>query len=418
MVAGRRLALAAGLCAAAAAAHAGPRAEVMHWWTSGGESPRPSRCCASAYTRGRRHLGRHARSPAATRRAPSTVNRIIGGNPPTAAQFNTSKQFLDIIDQGMLNNVDVRGAARTTGTRSCPRRSSTSIKVKGHYYAVPVDIHMPDLVLVLEAPRLPRPASRAEPQDARRVVRRPRQAQGRRPGPAGPRRPAVAGEDHVLRMAVANVGGRRHVHEADTATATRRRSTRRPFSKVLLARSSGCKTTSIRLAGPQLERRHRAGDLRQGRRADHGRLGQGRVHRRRPDRRQGVRLLPRLRRRQRPTCRGRRVRVPEDRRRRRGQGAEAAGHRGRRRRPRRWRSATQKGSIPIRADVDVSQPRHLRAEGHGDHEGPLAPAAVARDADLRRTSNGALQDVLTELLEHQQSVDDAPRRAIASALRY
>jgi len=28
-----------------------------------------------------------------------TINRIIGGNPPTAAQFNTSKQFTDVIEQ-------------------------------------------------------------------------------------------------------------------------------------------------------------------------------------------------------------------------------------------------------------------------------------------------------------------------------
>lgn len=43
-------------------------------------------------------LGEQARSVA--------INRIVGGNPPTAAQFNTSRQFLDIVEQGMLNPVD------------------------------------------------------------------------------------------------------------------------------------------------------------------------------------------------------------------------------------------------------------------------------------------------------------------------
>ena len=89
------------LCSAAVSlAHAAPpKAEVIHWWTSGGESAAVKELAkAYAATGGiwvdtAISLGEQARSVA--------INRIVGGNPPTAAQFNTSKQFLDVVDQGL-----------------------------------------------------------------------------------------------------------------------------------------------------------------------------------------------------------------------------------------------------------------------------------------------------------------------------
>ncbi|MFP3520359.1 extracellular solute-binding protein, partial [Pseudomonas sp. SIMBA_077] len=57
-------------------------------------------------------------------------------------QFNTSKQFHDLIDQGLLNNVD-DVAAKENWNSVFPQSILDSIKVKGHYYAAPVDIHMP-----------------------------------------------------------------------------------------------------------------------------------------------------------------------------------------------------------------------------------------------------------------------------------
>lgn len=116
------------------------RAEVLHWWTSGGESAAVKEL-ATAYTQAGGTWvdsavagGEQARSEA--------INRMLGGKPPTAAQFNTSKQFLDLIDQGMLNNVDAV-AARNNWDRILPAPILNSIRIKGHYYAVPVDIHMP-----------------------------------------------------------------------------------------------------------------------------------------------------------------------------------------------------------------------------------------------------------------------------------
>lgn len=142
MVTAHKLALAMALAfGAGSAAHAGgPKAEVIHWWTSGGESA-AVRKVADAY---RAAGGVWVDTPIAGSEQARAVaiNRVVGGKPPTAAQFNTSKQFLDVIEEGMLNNVDdVARAQNWDATLPEPIRSV--IKVKGHYYAVPIDIHMP-----------------------------------------------------------------------------------------------------------------------------------------------------------------------------------------------------------------------------------------------------------------------------------
>ena len=131
----------AALILAVGGAHAaGPKAEVIHWWTSGGESA-AVKTLADAYTNAGGvwvdtaiALGEQARSVA--------VNRILGGNPPTAAQFNTSKQFLDLVEQGMLNPID--NVAQQQGwDKLLPETVLSVVRVKGHYYAAPVNIHMP-----------------------------------------------------------------------------------------------------------------------------------------------------------------------------------------------------------------------------------------------------------------------------------
>ena len=119
---------------------AGPKAEVIHWWTSGGESAAAKKL-AEAYTAAGGvwvdtaiALGEQARSV--------TLNRIVGGNPPTAAQFNTTKQFFDLVEEGVLNNID-EVAIRDSWDKFLPETVLSVIRVQGHYYAVPVDIHMP-----------------------------------------------------------------------------------------------------------------------------------------------------------------------------------------------------------------------------------------------------------------------------------
>ncbi len=139
----RRLLGAAVMLAAAGApaqTAAPPKAEVIHWWTSGGESAAVKtladayRAAGGVWVDMAVALGEQARSVA--------INRIVGGNPPTAAQFNTTRQFVDIVEQGMLNPLD-DVAQRDGWEKFLPETVLNVIRVKGHYYAVPVDIHNP-----------------------------------------------------------------------------------------------------------------------------------------------------------------------------------------------------------------------------------------------------------------------------------
>ena len=131
--------LCAWLCTTAIAAHAGPRAEVIHWWTSGGESAAVKQVEQAYRDAGGTWVDTAIAGGDQSRAV--TINRIIGGNPPTAAQFNTSKQFLDIIEEDLLNPVD--DLARRDGwDQVLPAPIVDVIKVRGHWYAVPMNIHM------------------------------------------------------------------------------------------------------------------------------------------------------------------------------------------------------------------------------------------------------------------------------------
>ena len=137
---GTALALVVGTVLPAWASDAAPRAEVIHWWTTRGESA-ALQILVEAYTSaggvwidGAVVGGEEARA--------ISVNRIVGGNPPTMAQFNTSKQFADVINLDLLNNVDTV-ARRENWDALLPDPIRSVIKVGVHYYAVPLNIHLP-----------------------------------------------------------------------------------------------------------------------------------------------------------------------------------------------------------------------------------------------------------------------------------
>jgi glucose/mannose transport system substrate-binding protein len=124
---------------AAASVAAAPKAEVIHWWTSGGESAAVKQVAQAYRNAGGVWIDTAIAGGDQSRAV--TINRIVGGNPPTAAQFNTSKQFLDVIEAGMLNNVDLVARAQNWD-QMLPTPIIDVIKVQGHYYAVPLNIHM------------------------------------------------------------------------------------------------------------------------------------------------------------------------------------------------------------------------------------------------------------------------------------
>ena len=138
--------LLAAPCGAAGASP--PRAEVLHWWTSGGEST-AVRSLADAYRAAGGVWVDTAIAGSEQARAVA-ISRIAGGDPPTAALFNTSRQFRELIDQGLLNNID-GVAAREHWDQVLPPVVLDAIRVGGHYYAAPVSLHMPTWIWYSQA---------------------------------------------------------------------------------------------------------------------------------------------------------------------------------------------------------------------------------------------------------------------------
>jgi glucose/mannose transport system substrate-binding protein len=122
-----------------AAARAKPTAEVIHWWTSGGESAAAQEVARAFQAAG----GIWIDTPIAggDQARAVTLNRMVGNNPPTAAQFNTTKQFVDLIEAGMLNDVDDL-ARRQDWDHVLPDPVIGVIRKDGHYFAVPFNLHM------------------------------------------------------------------------------------------------------------------------------------------------------------------------------------------------------------------------------------------------------------------------------------
>ena len=135
----RILAAALALASTGAAFGADPKPEVIHWWTSSSEAA-AVRTIADAY-RAAGGVWTDTAIAGADQARAVAVNRIVGGNAPMAAQFNTTKQFTDLVEQGMLNNVD-DVALKEGWDKFLPEPVLNVIRVKGHYYAVPVNIHM------------------------------------------------------------------------------------------------------------------------------------------------------------------------------------------------------------------------------------------------------------------------------------
>src|SRR6478736_6214141 len=104
------LALAMSLAWAGTATAQESRAEVIHWWTSGGESAAVKVFADQFRAAGGTWIDTAIAGGANARTA--AINRTVGGSPPTAMQLNTGKQFDDLVENDLLSNVDAQAAAQ------------------------------------------------------------------------------------------------------------------------------------------------------------------------------------------------------------------------------------------------------------------------------------------------------------------
>ena len=132
------LAAATALYAAPAFAADAAKAEVLHWWTSGGESAAVKVFADKFNAAGGQWVDAAIAGGEAARAA--GINRIVGGNPPTAMQFNTGKQLDELVSNGYLANLDAEAAAGKWKDVLPPAITAASMR-DGHFYALPVNIH-------------------------------------------------------------------------------------------------------------------------------------------------------------------------------------------------------------------------------------------------------------------------------------
>jgi glucose/mannose transport system substrate-binding protein len=114
------------------------KAEVIHWWTSGGESAAVKVFADQFAKAGGTWIDSAVAGGANARTA--AINRTVGGNPPTAMQFNTGKQFDDLVENDLLADVEA-SAAEGKWKSVIPEAILNATTRKGKMYAVPVNIH-------------------------------------------------------------------------------------------------------------------------------------------------------------------------------------------------------------------------------------------------------------------------------------
>jgi len=133
------LALAFTVVAATQGATAGEmKAEVIHWWTSGGESAAVKVFAEQFAKAGGTWVDTAIAGGVNARTA--AINRTVGGTPPTAMQFNTGKQFDDLVENDLLRDVD-QLATEQKWRSMMPEAIVNAATRNGKMFAVPVDIH-------------------------------------------------------------------------------------------------------------------------------------------------------------------------------------------------------------------------------------------------------------------------------------
>jgi glucose/mannose transport system substrate-binding protein len=128
----------ASLSAGSALAQAAPPTEVMHWWTSGGEAA-AVKVFADRFNAAGGQWVDNAVAGGENARA-AAINRIVGGNPPASSQFNTGRQFDDLVAQDLLADMS---SVATDGKWAdvMPAAIVEAASRDGKFYAVPVNIH-------------------------------------------------------------------------------------------------------------------------------------------------------------------------------------------------------------------------------------------------------------------------------------
>ncbi len=132
-------ALAASVVLPIGAAHA-TDLEVTHWWTSGGEAAAVAEF-AKAFDATGNHWVDGAIAGSGDTARPIMISRITGGDPMGATQFNHGRQAEELVEAGLMRNLDDVAAKENWAAVVNPPSLLEGCMLDGHLYCVPVNIH-------------------------------------------------------------------------------------------------------------------------------------------------------------------------------------------------------------------------------------------------------------------------------------
>lgn len=132
--------LTAVLCASVAMPAMATELEVTHWWTSGGEAAAVAELAKAFDATGNKWVDGAIAGSGDTAR-PIMVSRITGGDPMAATQFNHGRQAEELVEAGLMRNLDDVAKAENWAAVINPPSLLEGCTLDGHIYCVPVNIH-------------------------------------------------------------------------------------------------------------------------------------------------------------------------------------------------------------------------------------------------------------------------------------
>jgi glucose/mannose transport system substrate-binding protein len=123
-------------------------AEVVHWWTSAAESAGIGVIADAFNAAGGTWVDQAVAGSDAAKTA--SINRIVGGNPPDAAQFNLGADIDNLVAAGQVANLDAVAEAGKWAEMMPPSVLS-AVTRDGHVYAVPVQLQATNFLFASHA---------------------------------------------------------------------------------------------------------------------------------------------------------------------------------------------------------------------------------------------------------------------------
>ena len=114
--------------------------EVTHWWTSGGEAAAVAEFAKAFDATGNKWVDGAIAGSGDTAR-PIMVSRITGGDPMAATQFNHGRQAEELVEAGLMRDLDDVATAENWKAVVNPPSLLESCTLDGKIYCVPINIH-------------------------------------------------------------------------------------------------------------------------------------------------------------------------------------------------------------------------------------------------------------------------------------